>query len=82
MAGFFQKKHLSDYYTIILVSFPLGPYVHEVVDSQANYQRCSYDVYFLGCHTFAVLHSVNGEGIFIRTIFYVYSLKYSQWCIC
>ena len=41
MAGFFQKKHLSDYYTIILVSFPLGPYVHEVVDSQANYQRCS-----------------------------------------
>ena len=33
----FQKKQ-SDYYTIILVSFPLGECVDEVVDSQANYE--------------------------------------------
>ena len=54
----FRKTQL-DYYTIILVSFPLGEYADEVVDSQANYQGYRYDVHFLGCHTFAVLHSVS-----------------------
>ena len=33
----FQKKHLSDYYTIIVVSFPLDGCVDEVADNQANY---------------------------------------------
>ena len=61
--SFFQKKQLSDYSTIILVSFPLGGYVDEAFDSQANYQGYRYDVRFLGCHTFAVIHSVNGEEV-------------------
>ena len=33
----FKKKQISDYYSIIMVSFPLGGCVDEVVDSQANY---------------------------------------------
>ena len=51
------------YYSIILVSFPLGGCVDEVVDSQANYQGYRYGIHFLWCHIFAVMHSVNGEGI-------------------
>ena len=68
----FQEKKLSDYHTIILVSFPLGWCVDEVVDSQANYQGYKYDDHFLWCHTFAVKHYVNGEGscwIIITNIF-------------
>ena len=59
----FQKKHLSDYYTIIVVSFPLDECVDEVADSQPNYQLYRYDVHFLWCHTFAVIHSTNVEKV-------------------
>ena len=59
----FQEKLLSDYYTIIMVSFPLGGCVNEVVNSQVNYQGYRYDVHFLCCHTFAVMHSVNDGGV-------------------
>ena len=71
-----MKKQLSDYYTIILVSFPLRGCIDKVVDSQANYQGYRYDVHFFRCHTFAVIHSINGEGIcniFIKTIYDAYS---------
>ena len=37
---------------MILVSFPLGGCVDEVVDIQTKYQGYRYDVHFLGCHTF------------------------------
>ena len=56
---FLFRKTQLDYYTIILVFFPLGEYLDEVVDSQTNYQGYRYDVHFLGCHTFAVVHSVS-----------------------
>ena len=46
-----------------MVSFPLGGCVNEVVNSQANYQGYRYDVHFLCCHTFAVMHSVNDGGV-------------------
>ena len=62
--SFFSEKQLSDNYNIILVSFPLGGCVNEVVDNQANYQEYRYYVHFLRCHTFAVIHSVNGEGVY------------------
>ena len=48
---------------MILVSFPLGRCVDEVVKSQANYQGSRYEVNFLRCHAFAVIHYVNGEGV-------------------
>ena len=60
--SFFKKKQLINY-TIVLLSFPSGGFVDEVVNSQGNYQECWYNVYFLWCHTFAVIHSENGEGI-------------------
>ena len=44
-------------------SFPLGWCVDEIVDGQANYQGSKYDVNFLECHTFAVIHSMNGQGV-------------------
>ena len=59
----FQKKKLSDYITVILVSFPLGGCVDEIVDIQANYQGYRCDVHFLRCRTFAVIHFVNGKGV-------------------
>ena len=59
----FQKKKLSDYYAIILVSFLLVWCIAEVVDSQANYKGYRYDVHFLRCHTFTVIHSVNGKEV-------------------
>ena len=36
--------------------------VDEVVDNLANYQEYEYDVYFLQCHIFTVIHFMNGEG--------------------
>ena len=57
MEAFFRKKQLTYCYTIILF-FPLG--VDEFIDNQANYQVYKYGVHFLRCHTFAVIHSVNG----------------------
>ena len=59
----FQKKQLSYYYTIILNSFLLGGHIDQVIDIQSNYQGYRSDVHFLGCHTFAVIHSVNGKGV-------------------
>ena len=43
--------------------FPFGEFVDEVVNSHANYQGYRYDVHFLWCHTFAVIQSVDGEGV-------------------
>ena len=34
-----EKNQLTDYYTVILVSFPSGECVDEVFNSQANYQE-------------------------------------------
>ena len=45
---FRKKKQIFDYYTIVLVSFPLGEYVDEIDDSQARYEGYRYDVHFLG----------------------------------
>ena len=36
----FQKKQLTDYYILILVCFPFGEFVDEVVNSHENYQGC------------------------------------------
>ena len=47
---------------MILLSFPLGGCVDEVVDSQVDYQGYIYDLHFLQGHTFAVIHPVNDEG--------------------
>ena len=73
----FQEKQLSDYHTIILVSFPLDWCVDEIVDR--------YDDHFFWCHTFAVKHSANGEEgcwIIITNIFDVQMLKHSWWYKC
>ena len=48
VVSFQKKKQLSDYYTIVLVSFPLGEYVDEIDDSEARYEGYRYDVHFLG----------------------------------
>ena len=48
---------------MILVSFPLGGCVDEVVSSQANYQGYRYGVHLLWCYTFTVILSVNGQGV-------------------
>ena len=49
--------------------------------SEANYQGYRYDVHLqLRCHTFAVMHSVNVEGvcwtIIVTTVFYMHTLKH------
>ena len=81
MEASFQKKQFSHWYILkYWFLFSLGGCVDEVVDSQADYQGYRYDVNFLRWHIFAVIHSMNGEGIcwiIIRTIFDVYSLKHS-----
>ena len=67
-----EKEQLSDYYN---TGFFTGWCVDEVVDSRANYWGYKYDVHFIQCHTFAVIHSVKGEGvcwIIKTTIFDVY----------
>ena len=46
-----------------MVSFPLRGCPDVVVHSQANYQGYRYDAHFLWCHTFTIIHSVNGEGV-------------------
>ena len=59
MESSFQKK--TTYWVLFYnIFFPLGACVGEFIDSQANYQGYKYDVHFLGCHTFAVINSVNG----------------------
>ena len=62
MKFLFTKKQLFDYYALILISFLSGGCVDEVVDSQSNRQLYRFDVYFLQCHTFAVI-TLNGEGV-------------------
>ena len=54
--SFFSEKTTFRllYYTIVLVSIPLGGCVDEVVDSRANYQGFRNYVHFVRCHTFAV----------------------------
>ena len=47
----------------MLISFPFGRCVNKVVDSPENYEGYRYDVHFPQCHTLAVIHSVNGEGV-------------------
>ena len=53
MAVSFQQKKIFWLLGLILVSFLLGGYVDKIVDTQANYEGCKCDVYFLECHTFA-----------------------------
>ena len=45
------------------VSFPSGRCGHEVFNNQANYQGYEYDVYFLQCYTFTVIHLLNNEEV-------------------
>ena len=63
MKASFQKKttYWLLYYNIVF--FPLDACVDEFIDSQADYQGYKYDIHFLRFHTFAVIHSVNVEGI-------------------
>ena len=48
---------------MILVSFPFGRRVDELVDSETNYQGYRYDIHFFRCHTFAVIHISNRKGV-------------------
>ena len=59
---FRKKTIILGFYTIILVSLPLGECVDEVADSQENYQGYRYDIHFLQCRTSAVIYSLNDEG--------------------
>ena len=61
---FLAQTNVLDYDTIILIFVPLGGCVDEVIEIQENYEGGRYDVCCLQCHTFAVIHSVNGEGVF------------------
>ena len=73
----FSEKNRLDYYTILLLSFPLDECVDEVVYSEANCRWYRYDAHFLRWNTFAIIHSVDAEevcSIIIRTFFYAYSL--------
>ena len=58
--SFFSENKFLVLYTTILVSFPLGGCVDEVVDNQTNDQRYTY-AHLLYCHTLTVLHFMNGE---------------------
>ena len=61
--SFFSEKKTYWLLYFNIVFFPLGTYVDEFINSQANYQGYRYDVHFLWCHTFAVINSVNGEVV-------------------
>ena len=61
--SFFSEKTTSDYHAMIMVSYPLGTCEDEVTDSHASYQGNRYNVHFLWCHTFTLIHSVNGEEV-------------------
>ena len=47
---------------MILVSFPSGGCVHEIVDNRANYQGCKY-IYFLQYHILIGRYFINGEEV-------------------
>ena len=56
----FSENTFLVLYTTILVSFPLGGCVDEVVVNETNDQRYTY-VHLLYCHLLTVLHFMNGE---------------------
>ena len=60
---FSQKNKRFGLLYYILVPFPCGGCVDEVVDKLSSYQENRYDVHFLECHTFAVIHFMNGEKV-------------------
>ena len=37
--------------------------VENVEDNQGNYQGYQHDVQFIQCHTFTVIHFMDGEGV-------------------
>ena len=72
--SFFSQKAFWNQVTIILVSFPSGGCVEEVVSNQTNYHWCKDDVYFLQYNKWAVIDFINHEGLcqIIRTILSIY----------
>lgn len=46
-----------------MASFPFGGCVDEFSDSGGNYYGYTYDVHFLHCHTFIIIHFVNDERV-------------------
>ena len=46
---------------MILISFPLGGCVDEVLHNRKNYAGNKY-IYLLRYHTLTVIHFMNGEG--------------------
>ena len=57
---------------MMLVYFPLGWYVDEVVGIWTNDQRYQYDIHFLTCGTLAVMQG------FMR---FSQELFLSKWCV-
>ena len=47
---------------MVLVSFPLGGCVYEVVNNQTNYQVYKY-VYFFQYHTLTTIHFMSGKKV-------------------
>ena len=53
---FFQKKkEFLNFYTMILLSFPLGRCFDEVLNNRRNHQGYEY-VYFVWYHTLTIIH--------------------------
>ena len=51
-------------YPIVLVSFPSGGCVGNLVDNRRNYQEYEYEFHLLHCHTiFTVPHFIDGERV-------------------
>ena len=61
--SFFPEKEFVNLHIIVLVSFPLGEFVDEVVNNRANYQGYENEVHFLQYHTLTVMYFMNGEEI-------------------
>ena len=61
--SFFTEKEFLNLYRIMLISFPSGEFVDELVDNQKDYQGYNY-LYFLRYHTSTVINFVNGEGLY------------------
>ena len=57
--SFFSQKAFWNQYTVVLVSFPSGACVEEVVGNQANYNGYKDDVYFLQYNIWAVICFMN-----------------------
>ena len=59
----FSTKKLLDYFTLILISFPLGGCVDVAVDSRANHQRYRYDANSLQSHASTIIQFENDEWV-------------------